>query len=361
VVNRETRDGGALMAVGRISGPLLKDNLLRNGVNLAFETNLLYLDVVNSRVGINTAAPTNDLQVVGTTRTSNLTVNTQAQIASFTVSGNTIASTNSTINITPSGANGVVYQGTIVVGQLSINDSTISSSSDINLTPSGSGSVTINSNVLVNGNLHATGVITADGNIQLGDNPGDTITFTGEVNSNILPNVTNTYNLGSNTHRWNTLYANNINVSQAITIPTLNVTTVHAGNLTISGNTIAASTSNTDINLTTLGIGGISLGNFKIYNNTITNTVPNSNTVFAETGSGYVTFQGTNGIVIPSGTSTQRPVGTTGMIRFNTDLLYLETYNTNTGLWQDAGYTSGGSVTYTTAQNSAIQFALIFG
>ena len=64
------------MAVGRISGPLLKNNLLRNGVNLAFETNLLYLDVVNSRIGINTATPSNDLQVNGTiTATSDITGN----------------------------------------------------------------------------------------------------------------------------------------------------------------------------------------------------------------------------------------------------------------------------------------------
>jgi hypothetical protein len=44
------------MAVGRISGPLLAKNLLRDGVNLAFETNLLYLDVTTGRIGINTSS-----------------------------------------------------------------------------------------------------------------------------------------------------------------------------------------------------------------------------------------------------------------------------------------------------------------
>ena len=33
------------MAIGRISGSVLKSNLTRNGTDLAFETNLLYLDV----------------------------------------------------------------------------------------------------------------------------------------------------------------------------------------------------------------------------------------------------------------------------------------------------------------------------
>jgi len=54
------------MAIGRISGSVLKSNLTRNGTDLAFETNLLYLDVTNSRVGIGTSEPTTALQVNGT-------------------------------------------------------------------------------------------------------------------------------------------------------------------------------------------------------------------------------------------------------------------------------------------------------
>ena len=61
------------MAIGRISGSVLKSNLTRNGVDLAFETNLLYLDVTNSRVGIGTSEPTTALQVNGTTTTTGLT------------------------------------------------------------------------------------------------------------------------------------------------------------------------------------------------------------------------------------------------------------------------------------------------
>jgi len=45
------------MAIGRISGQMLKANLLRSGTDLAFETNLLVLDVTNSFVGIGTATP----------------------------------------------------------------------------------------------------------------------------------------------------------------------------------------------------------------------------------------------------------------------------------------------------------------
>jgi hypothetical protein len=62
------------MAIGRITGSVLKSNLTRNGVDLAFETNLLYLDVTNSRVGIGTSEPTATLHVNGNTNiTGNLT------------------------------------------------------------------------------------------------------------------------------------------------------------------------------------------------------------------------------------------------------------------------------------------------
>ena len=63
------------MAIGRISGSVLKSNLTRNGVDLAFETNLLYLDVTNSRLGIGTSEPTTELQVNGTTTTTGFTAN----------------------------------------------------------------------------------------------------------------------------------------------------------------------------------------------------------------------------------------------------------------------------------------------
>ena len=54
------------MAIGRISGSVLKSNLTRNGTDLAFETNLLYLDVTNARIGIGTSEPTTALDVAGT-------------------------------------------------------------------------------------------------------------------------------------------------------------------------------------------------------------------------------------------------------------------------------------------------------
>jgi len=270
------------MAVGRISGPLLKDNLLRNGQNLAFETDLLYLDVVNSRVGIHTSSPTNDLTVNGTTRTTNLTVSNSATLANISVSGSTISSPSSTLTISPNGTNPVVYQGTVNVGNFTINNNTISANTDFNISATGSGIIKLNSDTLVTGNLHATGNITADGNISLGDQTSDTISFTGEVNTSIIPSANATYNLGSQSLKWNNLYTVTANITN-ITATTVVTSDFQTSGLDISGNTITATSTNSDINLVTSGTGGISLNNLKFAANTITNTTNNGVTQFNNT------------------------------------------------------------------------------
>ena len=262
------------MAVGRISGPLLKDNLLRNGVNLAFETSLLYLDVTNSRVGINTITPTNELQVNGTTRTTNLYVSTQAQIGTvgsqFTITGNTISSDNATINLLPQGVNPVVYQGTISVGNININTNTISTTgtnTNLEISPTGTGIVEINSNATVYGNLHATGSITADGNITLGDASTDTVTFSADINSDIIPSANNTYNLGSPSNYWNNLYVN----SQLISTITTNDLTAN-GILTVHG---ASSIGGTTV------IGLSSANTISIISSFISDLIPNATNTYS--------------------------------------------------------------------------------
>ena len=205
------------MAVGRITGPLLKANLLRDGVDLAFETDLLYLDVNNGRVGIKTTLPDYDLDINGTTRSTNLEVSNQADIATFTVVGNTISSTNSTINLEPAGANAVVYQGKIVTGDLQLSTNVIETTNtngNLDINTLGTGKVNINSDLLVNGNVHATGNITADGNIQLGDANTDNIVFNADINSNIIPDDNETWDLGSDPtasgKAWRNVYAKDI-------------------------------------------------------------------------------------------------------------------------------------------------------
>jgi len=60
----------SIMAINRISGDILEANLLRSS-DLAFQTNLLYVDVTNGRIGVKTDSPGNfALDVNGNTRVS---------------------------------------------------------------------------------------------------------------------------------------------------------------------------------------------------------------------------------------------------------------------------------------------------
>ena len=171
------------MAIGRISGPLLAKNLLRDGVDLAIETDLLYLDVTNGRIGIRKTNPSYELDVNGTINTSNLR-------AVYTGPGT----------------------GTGTIGKLFISSGTISTTvGPLTISPSGNETVNIVGNTSVTGNLHATGNITADGNIVLGNSVStDTVTFASEINSDIIPAETGEFSLGSTERTWLDAYVDNL-------------------------------------------------------------------------------------------------------------------------------------------------------
>ena len=211
------------MAVGRISGPLLKSNLIRNGIDLAFETDLLYLDVNNQRIGIKTATPTHELEVVGTTKTSNLITDTRADIAQVTIENNTISTTASQLNLGT--LDSVIYQNKARIDSIDIEGNVIStndSSADLEFRPNGTGKVDVFADMDVNGNIHATGNISADGNITLGDADTDNVVFNAEVASDLIPDQNATYNLGSSTKKWDNIWATTVN-TDALSVGDLTV------------------------------------------------------------------------------------------------------------------------------------------
>lgn len=75
------------MAIGRITGSMLFSNLDRQGVNLAIDTNLVFFDVTNRRLGINTTNPGYSLDVNG-----------NAHFGNLYILGNTITSDTGVIN-----------------------------------------------------------------------------------------------------------------------------------------------------------------------------------------------------------------------------------------------------------------------
>jgi len=116
------------MSIQRIPGQMLESNLTRT-TDLAFQTSLLYLDVVNGRVGVKTAAPgnfaldvngtarfqdsvqiTGDLTVTGTTTTVNTqNLNIEDNIIVLNSSGSIGNDAGIMINRQSSGNNAVFY------------------------------------------------------------------------------------------------------------------------------------------------------------------------------------------------------------------------------------------------------------
>lgn len=238
------------MAVGRISGPLLKANLIRNGIDLAFETDLLYLDVNNQRVGIKNSSPQHELDVTGTSRVNNLTVTNQATLGDVVVQGNTISSNQTYLNLGT--LDNVVYQNKLIIDSLELEGNAIStkdSNSNLEFRPNGTGTVEVLADMNVTGSLHATGNISADGNITIGDTSADTINFNAEVASNIIPDATNTYQLGTDPagggKQWSDVWVNNFNATSVTT----SALTVNGINLVLKqGNIIYVAENGNDTN-----------------------------------------------------------------------------------------------------------------
>jgi hypothetical protein len=350
------------MAIGRISGQLLKSNLLRAGENLAFETDLLYLDVVNSRIGIRTATPTVDLDVNGHTRSTNITVDNQLNIGDLHFTGNTITSDSNTINFAAAAGEATVYHSRLQIDDLQLQGSTISttvSNSSIELDPNGTGTVNIvantniTGNLVVTGNVNATGNVVIGGNITIGDALTDNIVINASIRSDLVPETDNIYDLGSASYRWRAVYTGTL-YTTSINVPSLDV-----GNLMFRDNEITTTTGQ-DLYLDGNGAGGVRLGNFKIVDNTITNVVSNAVSQIVQSGTGYFKIQGTNGFVPPVGSDATRPTAyaVLGMTRYNSDSKALE-------IWDGADWASPagseGAVSVAEANDIAAQLALTLG
>jgi len=229
----------------------------------------------------------------------------------------------------------------------------------------------------VSGNIHATGNITASGDIQLGDSDTDTITISAEIGSDILPDVTNTYDLGSASKVWAEVHATTFyGDGSALTglTSTLNdvlvngnttaLNIVSTGDITATnfigdgsqltglastlndilgnGNTTALNIVSTgDITATNfIGNGSQLTGLASTLDEVTTNGATTTNSITV----GDLTVNSTNAIGLPVGTTAQRPTAANGLMRFNSTLLEFEGYNGT-----EWGALGGGGATYSTS------------
>jgi len=196
--------------VGKITGQMLESNLLRREMltgdeNLSFESDLLYLDVFNNRIGINSDTPFRTLLVDTDIKSTNLLVDNLFSVPNFQISNNVI--TNETSNIivqatSPISLGGLATEGILIDAGFIRSQR---SNESIDIITAGSGSIQFYSNVEVNGNLHATGDVTFDGNLVIGDNNTDSVSFAADISGDIIPDVNFLYNIGSPSKKFESL------------------------------------------------------------------------------------------------------------------------------------------------------------
>ena len=262
---------------------------------------------------------------------------------------------------------------------------------NINLSPTSTltnftGNLTVQG---TSGLTYITGTALIDGNyfagsqINFGDNTNDVIDFNSEINSDLIPSLDNTYTISNSTENWGFLESYNLTSTNSTNrIGTFGGISIVGNNIFSSNNArdITISTPNTDLSavfaatidggassgLSLLdildggnaagaspdlldggfagsvisGAGGTVLFNSlapvsgsNINNNASPGTY-NPALQLLSTADGFVRFAGTNGIVIPVGTSNQRETELLGTTRYNTDSGYLEIYNGT--FWQNA-------------------------
>jgi len=308
------------MAINRISGKMLQDNLLREGADIAIETSLLYIDVTNDRVGVNTDTPALALDVNGSSKIANVTTIGSAinsvvgDLALNSTSGNiTVSDKKIILCADPTADQDVVNKRFLdnIISGFNL-DKIVAGDSDLTVIDTGTGSsysYTLDGGVVATMDatlfdltmpITTTGTITTDGELnaltaQIGDL---------NISANTLSSDTGVIEITSGMQ---------LTGATASRVPYTNVSEIliTSPNLKFNG---------TKFEVT----GEIVVDDIKIDANTITAA---DTLVLTTTANGNLTLTSAAGIIVldssaaallPSGTDLERPgSATAGMIRWN--------------------------------------------
>lgn len=299
-------------SLGRISGPMLKANLERNGIDLSFETDLLYLNVTDNRIGIRKDNPSYDVDVNDTIRTKKIIIDNQGKIDNVLLnSPNQFSTLIGPLDVRTVDLDQTFFHYAMETSDLRFDQNIISSFNnlDINFDPSGTGTFELQKSTHITGDVSVGGNITLDGDLKAGDNiivgdsPLDVATIIPEFSADLIPATNNIYDLGTTSLRWRNAYSNTLKNATSARIAniliqspaTFNTTTgslfvnatgpnqyslfekVETANLIINDNYIS-SKSNSNIRFDPFGTGTVNLmsstevtGNVTVSGNIVVN------------------------------------------------------------------------------------------
>ena len=212
----------------------------------------------------------------------------------------------------------------------------------------------------VTGNITLSGNVTADGNVILGDADTDSITLNADITSNIVPDVTNTYDLGETGKNWRDLFisnditvGNNVVALQVATLGTLTAGTNLAvgGDANITGNVTASNITSTNASADTLTVVNLVATN-------INATGAGTQTISAGAN---IELDATNRVLVTDTpfrlasftTTTRNAIASpaNGDMIYNTTTNQLESYE-NSAWVATAGSSGGGATAISTAGNT---------
>jgi len=179
------------------------------------------------------------------------------------------------------------------------------------------GNADISGNLGIGGNLTVTGTTTFNGGtMTLGDAATDNVVFGADVDSNIIPDDDNTYDLGSSSQEWKDIYIDGVAYLDAIDFNGTSITSTGAEINILDGDTSATSTTVADADRVVLNDGGtmkqVAVTDLSAYFDDEITAMPNLVTTAATTVGALNSGSITSGFgTIDTGSST---ITTTGLI-----------------------------------------------
>ena len=396
-----TIDGGIMNTTAQIS--------LDNGIqsNLEVGTANLFVDTTTGNVGVGTTTPSVELDVVGEAKisgnvevgTANLFVDTSSGSVGISNSAPTHnLDVGSNLYVEDTGTSVLTVLGNAVVSnKLTVQSFRISSSasSGLQAVTDGVGANTTSNPIVItnvtNSTSTSTGALTLDGGLGVAKDiyGGGSMTLSSDLTVD-----TNTLKVDAGQNRVGILTASPgypLDVHGAANVGALTTTSVSgdgSGLTTLNADNISSGTLDnarlpSTINVTNLvgdgsGISAIQSSNVSDFSSNVSRiaalesgdlTIDGEKTfssnlevgtanLFVDTTTSNVGIRtnnpqaplhvgGTDGIIIPSGTTAQQPTGQLGMMRFNTTLGELQVHDGS--VWVGIGggmFATGGTVTF---------------